>query len=435
MNQQRIKILTFSVTLTMVLSFLWITESKAAPHSKPTVQQEQPTPAVFSPPAVSQKIAIELSVKDAPFGAKGDGVTDDTHAINNAILFAEKTGGIVHVPTGRYRITSAIVIGNNITLNMTPQTVIVRDFSVNVPIRAEFKFTGATIRQRSDDPAKPNHDITIRGGFVINKDASCTGSSIALSYVKRVRLESISIKTIKPGDWGVTIDGDDVIINGLNIDHGRGLYEDGLHIFSGNNITITNCIIKSGDDAIALAYPRDYGSIKNVTISNCAVYSQRAMGIKLAQWGDTTSIENVTISNIVGLGGFERNGMIEINSIRRDSLGIRNIHLSNIHIATGTHSTVNPYGIHIGYSTGVTVTNVTVENSRKFSLYVNNSRNVTISNSTLSSPQMKAPCVYIRDTNGININNCLIRNPNDNHMIHLLRVRDVQINNNRMEGV
>lgn len=44
-----------------------------------------------------------IDVKD--FGAKGDGVTDDTAAINAAIVAAQKTGagGVVSLPSGRYK--------------------------------------------------------------------------------------------------------------------------------------------------------------------------------------------------------------------------------------------------------------------------------------------------------------------------------------------
>lgn len=66
------------------------------------------------------------------FGAKGDGVTDDTVAIQSAIncitdtAFStiwsggiknySKGGGVVHLPPGRYRITSGLLLGQHIRL-------------------------------------------------------------------------------------------------------------------------------------------------------------------------------------------------------------------------------------------------------------------------------------------------------------------------------
>lgn len=52
-----------------------------------------------------------VNVKDAPFYAKGDGVTDDTAAIQAAI----DTGALVRFPIGTYKTTSPLVIGEGKT--------------------------------------------------------------------------------------------------------------------------------------------------------------------------------------------------------------------------------------------------------------------------------------------------------------------------------
>jgi hypothetical protein len=50
------------------------------------------------------------------FGAIGDGVTDDTTAINNAAAAVGSGGGIVYLPTGRYLISKVIRLQSNTTL-------------------------------------------------------------------------------------------------------------------------------------------------------------------------------------------------------------------------------------------------------------------------------------------------------------------------------
>lgn len=59
-----------------------------------------------------------ISVKDIPYGAIGDGVTDDTSAIQAAIRAAEALGGgHVFFPRGAYRITGNLtVLGQYVTL-------------------------------------------------------------------------------------------------------------------------------------------------------------------------------------------------------------------------------------------------------------------------------------------------------------------------------
>ncbi|ORY17961.1 pectate lyase superfamily protein-domain-containing protein [Clohesyomyces aquaticus] len=49
-----------------------------------------------------------LSVRD--LGARGDGATDDTKALNSAILLAAKTGKVLFIDAGYYRVTSTIYI-------------------------------------------------------------------------------------------------------------------------------------------------------------------------------------------------------------------------------------------------------------------------------------------------------------------------------------
>ena len=60
---------------------------------------------------VSNKLSEFVSVKD--FGAKGDGVTDDTAAFNAAIAYAKLSGkNNIYVPAGAYNISSRLTISN-----------------------------------------------------------------------------------------------------------------------------------------------------------------------------------------------------------------------------------------------------------------------------------------------------------------------------------
>ena len=63
---------------------------------------------------LSSKLNDTISVKD--FGAIGDGVTDDTVAIQNAINSLGAFGGTIYVPTGRYKVTSTITLGLGVRL-------------------------------------------------------------------------------------------------------------------------------------------------------------------------------------------------------------------------------------------------------------------------------------------------------------------------------
>jgi len=57
---------------------------------------------------------VQVSVRD--FGAKGDGVTDDTAAFQAALDSLKERGGTVFVPVGTYLIKSHLRVPNNVTL-------------------------------------------------------------------------------------------------------------------------------------------------------------------------------------------------------------------------------------------------------------------------------------------------------------------------------
>ena len=67
---------------------------------------------VWSTPGAAQPSSV--SVTD--FGAKGDGITDDTAAFNAALASVAEKGGTVHVPVGNYMIKTHISVPGNVTL-------------------------------------------------------------------------------------------------------------------------------------------------------------------------------------------------------------------------------------------------------------------------------------------------------------------------------
>lgn len=60
--------------------------------------------------------ALPQSVSVTTFGAKGDGVADDTAAIQKALSSLDSRGGVVHLPAGRYVISDSLRIPGGVTL-------------------------------------------------------------------------------------------------------------------------------------------------------------------------------------------------------------------------------------------------------------------------------------------------------------------------------
>lgn len=80
------------------------------PEATTTVQNGSLTEAKFTN-ALKLK-TIKEYVTPQMFGAVGDGITDDTQAVQNAI----NTGKVVYIPKGIYKTTNAIVVPSNATI-------------------------------------------------------------------------------------------------------------------------------------------------------------------------------------------------------------------------------------------------------------------------------------------------------------------------------
>lgn len=68
---------------------------------------------VFSGSKLANRINSLVDVKDPAFGAKGDGVTDDTAAIQAAINYAASIGALLWLPQGTFIVSAAINLTSN----------------------------------------------------------------------------------------------------------------------------------------------------------------------------------------------------------------------------------------------------------------------------------------------------------------------------------
>jgi hypothetical protein len=97
-----------------------------------------PTPSTLADlgPALGADLRIPwLDVKDRRFGAKGDGVADDTAAIQLALDAARAAGGAtVFVPPGTYKTTATLLLYSNTTLRGFGWTSIIKGAAGANPI-------------------------------------------------------------------------------------------------------------------------------------------------------------------------------------------------------------------------------------------------------------------------------------------------------------
>ena len=269
--------------------------------------------------ADSQPPANFYNVLD--FGAKGDGKTHDTDAINHAIdAAAEKGGGTVYLPAGQY-LSFSIRLKSNITIFLDNGATLIaadpktdkgsydlpepnefdayQDFGhthwknsliwgigvENVAIIGQGRIDGKGLTRRSPGPRKPRtagetpaslggggkNAISPLGETSDVKEMDGQGNkAISLKLARNVTLKDLTV--LQGGHFALLATGvDNLTIDNVRIDTNR----DGLDIDACRNVRISNTFVNSpNDDAIVLKSSYALGfnrATENVTITNSQV--------------------------------------------------------------------------------------------------------------------------------------------------------------------
>lgn len=131
------------------------------------------------------------------YGAKGDGITDDTKAIQNAINGIYNLNkpvnmsggwlvgsGVIYFPSGNYKISEKIIIKDNISLLGENKN------TVRIDSSAPVAFTN--VEGETANPKKMNHSINIENLFI-------TGGGIELQGAYRTSLHNVNIFNVASG--------------------------------------------------------------------------------------------------------------------------------------------------------------------------------------------------------------------------------------------
>jgi polygalacturonase len=240
------------------------------------------------------------------FGAKGDGTSIDTPAINKAIDHAaERGGGTVYFPAGTYasytiRLKSRVTVhlDNGATILAAPAPEDGRggyDLAEPMdPAYSSFQDFGHSHWKNSLIWGEGLHDIAITGQGLIwgkglgrgdgkddwLKDPNGPGTGNKAIALKNCRNVTLSDFKILEGGWFALLATgvDNLTIDNVLVDTNR----DGFDIDCCKNVRVSNCTVNSPwDDAIcpkssfALGYPR---VTENITIANCLVLGNYQVG-------------------------------------------------------------------------------------------------------------------------------------------------------------
>nr|WP_167455366.1 glycoside hydrolase family 28 protein [Amycolatopsis kentuckyensis] len=352
-------------------------------------------PIIGSPAAVAEEFGHQPGrfFDVTKFGARGDGRTIDTAAINRAIDAAATRGGTVYFPAGTYA-SYSIHLKSNIELYL----------GANATILAAAPAGG-----QGYDPAEPGagnpyqdfghshwhnsliwgenlENVTIAGpGKIDGKGLVAGGSAesaplngnkaIALKWCRNVAIRDITI--VNGGHFGILPTGvDNFRIDGLVIDTNR----DGINIDCCKNVRIADTTVNSpNDDAIVLKSSYALNQVRdteNVTIDNCFV-SGYDLGtlvggtFKTSAYGRTGRVKfgtesnggfrNIAISNVV----FEHCRGLALETVDGgwlEDVTISNLTMRNVQMPLFLRLGARmrgPAGIPVGFLRRVSISDVT----------------------------------------------------------------------------
>ena len=253
------------------------------------------------------------------YGAKGDGKTDDTKAIQKAIDACNASGGgTVLVPGTRIFMSGPFTLKSNMDFHIEAGAELLANPDEKVYTKSAFRTNPGegTIWIGAENV----ENLTISGSGKINGNGiSFMGAELDDSYdLKPFNVldprphvltitggKNIRIKDLHIGNsayWTLHLVGcNDVVISGITLLNSLKVRNsDGIDLDHSKNVRISDCYIESGDDCICLKNRREFeefGACENITVTNCTM-TGRSCAIKIGSENMDT-IRQVVFNNCI----------------------------------------------------------------------------------------------------------------------------------------
>jgi polygalacturonase len=255
--------------------------------------------------ARSQHATADVVINVRDKGAKGNGVHDDTQAIQSAIDSLPAKGGTVLIPKGTYMVDAmrSINLRSNMVLKLDPD---------------------ATIAALANDSKRSYmikvwgvDNVSITGGHIVGERKGHTGVGgewgfgIDIQASNHVRISNVHIADCwGDGMWigalgpdGHATPSTDVVVDNVVSTNNR---RQGLSIGPVNGVTITHSTFSNTNGTMPQAgidiEPEAQGPARNITIDDCTIADNRGSGLEIHDNVSNVTVKNSNFINNYGYG-------------------------------------------------------------------------------------------------------------------------------------
>jgi polygalacturonase len=291
------------------------------------------------------------------YGAVGDGVTVNTKAIQAAI----DAGGIVHIPAGVF-VTGTIHLRSNGGLYLDHGAVLKAshdhaDYNAPDYCPQNRVFPSESMAGTHLISAVEESNVSITGFGKIDGDShhwvnekhttphgffghppledNRPAQMVFFAECKNVTVEGVTL--YQAPFWHLFFHGcEDVKVHGLTIEGERRQWvNDGIDIDTCKRVTVSDCIIDTGDDGITLRAAtknllHSDGVCEDVTVTNCIIRSYLDYGIRVGV-GDGL-IRDCLFSNIIIRDSLKGIGIVNRFSAASRGVSVENLRFQNVSI-------------------------------------------------------------------------------------------------------
>lgn len=246
----------------------------------------------------------------AAAGAVGDGVTDNTDALQAAVQ-ALPRGGTLVIPAGHFR-TGTLRLHSDMTLHLAPGALLqaVDDPAGIKAIPGAPGMIGFLTAENVTNLSLTGTGTLDANGFVIRRAyeraeqvKKKAGRAIFIRNGRDIVLRDLTVRDSY--SWNVDVQFTDALtISGVKIlSDVRLSNHDGFDIESCCGVSVSDCFIFSEDDGLTPKARAGREIVENHTYRNCVIWAHKANGIRVGSESACASMRNFLFENIYLLNG------------------------------------------------------------------------------------------------------------------------------------